>query len=72
VESDAEAQRLGTSPAAGEGFRRGISIDAPQLRVVSEDLWIAVHERLDASRRQYLRGTKGQLWGRPARGVESK
>jgi len=49
-----------------------VSIDAPQLRSVTEDVWDAVHARLDASRRQYLRGTKGQLWGRPARGVESK
>ena len=49
-----------------------VSIDAPQLRIVTEDVWDAVHARLDASRRQYLRGTKGQLWGRPARGVESK
>jgi site-specific DNA recombinase len=54
------------------GSAEWISIDAPQLRIVSEELWTAVHERLDASRRQYLRGTKGQLWGRPARGVESK
>ena len=49
-----------------------VSIDAPQLRIVTDDVWDAVHARLDASRRQYLRGTKGQLWGRPARGVESK
>ena len=49
-----------------------ISIDAPALRIISEELWRAVHERLDESRRQYLRGTKGQLWGRPARSGEAK
>jgi hypothetical protein len=54
------------------GTEEWITVPAPQLRIVDEELWTAVHERLAASRASYLRGTKGQLWGRPARGVESK
>lgn len=48
------------------------SVPAPQLRIVSEDVWQAVHDRLDKAREHYLRGTRGELWGRPASGVESK
>jgi DNA invertase Pin-like site-specific DNA recombinase len=48
------------------------TVPAAQLRVVSDECWQAVHERLTAARQHYLRGTKGQLWGRPSRGVESK
>ena len=49
-----------------------VSISAPELQIVSDKLWQQVHERLDQQRTAYLRGTNGQLWGRPARGVESK
>jgi hypothetical protein len=44
----------------------------PELRIVSDDLWQKVHERLDEARIAYLRGTNGKLFGRPAQGVESK
>jgi DNA invertase Pin-like site-specific DNA recombinase len=53
---------------AGEWF----SVPAPELRIVSDDLWTKVHERMDQTKAVYLRGTKGQLYGRPASGVESK
>jgi DNA invertase Pin-like site-specific DNA recombinase len=46
--------------------------DAPQLRIVSDDLWEETHERLSSSRANYLRHTDGKLWGKPANGVESK
>ena len=49
-----------------------IRVPVPQLRIVSDALWTAAHERLDTSRRSYLRGTDGRLWGKPANGVESK
>src|SRR5262249_5887936 len=39
---------------------------------VSESEWKAAHDRLDATRLAYLRGTKGELWGRPASSIESK
>jgi Recombinase zinc beta ribbon domain len=32
----------------------------------------AAHERLRSSRQNYLRATNGELWGKPANGVESK
>jgi len=31
-----------------------------------------VQARLETARQSYLRGTNGQLWGRPAEGFESK
>jgi DNA invertase Pin-like site-specific DNA recombinase len=54
---------------AGEVIR----LDMPELRIVAEDLWQRVHERLDGMRAQYARTTGGkQLAGRPASGVESR
>lgn len=49
-----------------------IRVEAPHLRIVPEDAWFAARERLEEARRVYLRGTKGQLWGRPGHGVDSK
>ena len=46
--------------------------DAPELRIVEEALWQATHQRIAGTRQTYLRGTAGQLWGRPANGIESK
>jgi site-specific DNA recombinase len=45
---------------------------APKRRIVSDKLWAAAHRRLDSAARTYLRGTGGQLWGRPATGIESR
>jgi len=42
------------------------------LRIVSDELWRAVHDRLDSTRQAYLRGTNGKVWGRPPSGIESK
>ncbi|MEO8520558.1 MAG: recombinase family protein [Acidobacteriota bacterium] len=49
-----------------------ITIDAPELRVVTEGQWQAAHGRLEHTRQTYLRGTHGHLWGRPVDGHESK
>ena len=49
-----------------------LRIDAPALRIVSDELWDIAHARLAASRQAYLRYNTGRLWGRPANGVESK
>ncbi len=46
--------------------------EAPHLRIVEDALWEAAHDRLNDARERYLRGTDGRLYGRPARGVESK
>jgi len=45
--------------------------EATHLRIVSEELWQAAHARLAGTRAAYLRGTGGQLWGRPSNGHES-
>jgi hypothetical protein len=45
---------------------------APELRIVSEELWESAHARLDLSRTTYLRAQGGKLWGRPPSGVASK
>ena len=49
-----------------------IRIAAPELRLVSADLWNQAHARLETARGAYLRGTNGRLWGRPTTGLESK
>lgn len=49
-----------------------IQVEAPELRIVSEDLWNAAHRRLNDTRKLYLRGTDGQLWGRPVHGADAK
>ncbi len=56
-------------PRPGEEW---IRIPAPDLRIVSDGLWEAANERLQATRATYLRSNKGELWGRPASGIESK
>src|SRR5581483_476685 len=49
-----------------------IVVAAPQLRIVSEELWTAAHDRLAAARATYLRHTDGRVWGKPTNGIESK
>ena len=49
-----------------------IKIPMPQLQIVTDVEWKAAHNRLDATRSSYLRGTKGALWGRPASTLDSK
>jgi site-specific DNA recombinase len=38
-----------------------ITVEAPALRIVPEELWRAAHERLDRSRQTYLRNAGGKL-----------
>jgi site-specific DNA recombinase len=45
---------------------------SPELQIVSEDVWEAAHARIAAARGIYLKGTKGQAFGRPALGNPSK
>lgn len=52
--------------------REWVRIAAPELRVVSDELWKAAHDRLDQTRRRYLRATDGKLHGKPANGADSK
>jgi site-specific DNA recombinase len=52
--------------------REWIRIEAPDLRMIAEELWQAAHDRLRGSRETYIRATAGRLWGRPSNGIESK
>ena len=49
-----------------------ITTETPALRIVSDDLWQAAHQRLDTARATYLRTTDGTLWGKPVSGLESR
>ncbi|HPV82292.1 MAG TPA: recombinase family protein [Nitrospira sp.] len=49
-----------------------VKLHLPHLQIVSEADWKAAHDRLSATRSVYLRGTKGELWGRPASNLDSK
>ena len=49
-----------------------VQLEVPALRIVPEPLWKAVRERFRDTRASYLRATNGQLWGRPANGIESR
>jgi site-specific DNA recombinase len=46
--------------------------EAPELRIVSEELWTDAHARLEKLRALYLRANDGKLHGRPENGTESK
>lgn len=48
-----------------------IVIPAPQLRIVSNELWQEVQKRWTHLRKLYLRATDGRLHGRPTNGHES-
>ena len=49
-----------------------ILVPMPQLRIISESEWKAAHDRLNDTRAIYLRGTRGELWGRPVNTLDSK
>jgi site-specific DNA recombinase len=62
----------GGSKQVRQSADRWLSVPAEHLRIVSDDLWNSAHRRLKAAAAVYLRGTRGQLYGRPALGLESK
>jgi site-specific DNA recombinase len=47
-------------------------VPAPHLRIVSDELWQSAHARLAAARATYVRGTGGEMFGRPPTGLDSK
>jgi site-specific DNA recombinase len=49
-----------------------IRVTAPQLRIVSEELWTAAHARLRRVRETYLRSTNGKLWGKPLNPIDAR
>jgi len=46
--------------------------EAPELRIVPEELWDKSAKRRATTRKNYLRQTNGQLWGRPCSGVAGR
>ncbi len=72
LEQDPEAGHLGAAHQQSRAEAEWLRVPAPDLRIVSDAEWHAAHARLGEARALYLRGTKGQLWGHPARGTESK
>jgi len=48
-----------------------LTVDAPQLRIVSDELWAAVHRCLRDAEALHLRATDGRVFVRPARSLES-
>jgi site-specific DNA recombinase len=63
---------FGDSRQVKQSADQWMSVDAPHLRIVSEQLWKAAHRRIKAAASVYLRSTGGKLHGRPALGLESK
>jgi site-specific DNA recombinase len=42
-----------------------LTLEAPELRIVTEGEWQAVHARLEQTRAVYRKSGRGALWGRP-------
>jgi site-specific DNA recombinase len=49
-----------------------VTVERPDVRIVSDELWERTQKRLNATRQTYLRENGGLLWGRPDRGNGSK
>lgn len=49
-----------------------LRVDAPELRVVTEDQWQAAHARLSATRENYRMATRGPLLFKPPTGAATK
>jgi DNA invertase Pin-like site-specific DNA recombinase len=62
----------GIKHQTGRAEAEWVQLEVPALRIVPEPLWQAVRERFRDTRASYLRATNGQLWGRPANGIESR
>ena len=59
-------QRGGTRTQRQRPEAEWLRIDAPELRIVPEDLWQVVHERVQQRQKSYLRSGRGRLVGRPS------
>jgi hypothetical protein len=69
-----KTSRVGTKQQRPRPEREWLCIEAPELRIVPEDLWRAAHARLEQARGVFARGERsGQLAGHPSRlDLESK
>lgn len=64
---DAWGQHRAKARAESEWLR----VEADHLRLVPEELWQAVHQRLSRRRDAYMRSTGGRAFGRPLAGTVS-
>ena len=46
--------------------------EQPELRIVSDELWKAAHDRMAQTHRTYLHRGVGQLGGKPESGLQSR
>lgn len=58
--------RGGTQKSRKRPETEWVRIDAPDLRIVSEDVWQAVAARLQHTRTEYARTADGRLFGHPS------
>ncbi len=49
-----------------------IQVDAPELRIVSDELWQAMQDRKEKTKQHYVRTPEGQLTGKPESGIVAK
>jgi len=63
--------RRGTKGRERRPESEWLVIEAPQLRIVPEELWTAAHARLERTRQTYTM-PHGPLGGRPEAGIESR
>ena len=49
-----------------------ITLDAPELRIISDTLWTAAHERMAKTHEVYLRHGAGLFGGKPESGLQSR
>lgn len=63
------AGEVATSRTPGDTW---ITTETPDTRIVSDELWQAANRRVRAAADQYLRCTRGRVFGRPAVGLGSK
>ena len=64
--------RWGQKSQTARPERAWVRVPVPELRIVDEDVWSAAQARRAAAQRSYSRANRGELFGRPANGRESK
>lgn len=63
--------RSGTKAQRTRPESEWLTLDAPDLRIVPEDLWLAAHQRLDQTRLAYARTGFGMIMGRPSASISN-
>jgi DNA invertase Pin-like site-specific DNA recombinase len=64
--------RNGTRKQFRRPRRDWVTVETPQTRIVSDEVWRRAHDRLAASREVYLKATNGEPFGRPINGTPSR